>query len=148
MPIKSIRIKYYKSFKDCKVLLKDVNIIIGENGSGKSNFIEAIDYFYQNLTETHLSDTIFDENNRYSNFVRIGVSYDLSRLQAIAKSKRNMSEEGKDVPYLSFFEKILFFLLPTDGNISITYNLTFLVNNLLIEPISAFCTRQRRGLCK
>ena len=60
MPIKSIKIQYYKSFKDCKALLKDVNIIIGENGSGKSNFIEAIDYFYQNLTETHLSDTVFD----------------------------------------------------------------------------------------
>ena len=48
----------------------------------------------------------------------------------------------------AFFEKILFFLLPTDGNISITYNLTVLVNDLLIEPISAFCTSQRRGLCE
>lgn len=104
MPIKSIEIQYYKSFKECKALLKDVNIIIGENGSGKSNFIEAIDYFYQNLTETHLSDTIFDANNRYSNFVRIGVSYDLSHLEAIAKSKRNLSEEGKNVPYLSFLK--------------------------------------------
>lgn len=107
MPIKSIKIQYYKSFKDCKALLKDVNIIIGENGSGKSNFIEAIDYFYQNLTETHLSDTVFDANNRYSNCIRIGVSYDLSHLQAIAKNKRKLSEEGKNVPYLSFFEKIL-----------------------------------------
>lgn len=107
MPIKSIKIQYYKSFKDCKALLKDVNIIIGENGSGKSNFIEAIDYFYQNLTETHLSYTVFDANNRYSNCIRIGVSYDLSHLQAIAKNKRKLSEEGKNVPYLSFFEKIL-----------------------------------------
>ena len=107
MPIRSIKIQYYKSFKDCKALLKDVNIIIGENGSGKSNFIEAIDYFYQNLTETHLSDTVFDANNRYSNFIRIGVSYDLSHLQAIAKNKRKLSGEGKNVPYLSFFEKIL-----------------------------------------
>lgn len=107
MPIKSIKIQYYKSFKDCKALLKDVNIIIGENGSGKSNFIEAIDYFYQNLTETHLSDTVFDANNRYSNCIRIGVSYDLSHLHAIAKNKRKLSEEGKNVPYLSFFEKIL-----------------------------------------
>ena len=38
--------------------------------------------------------------------------------------------------------------LSTDGNISITYNLTVLVNDLLIEPISAFRTRQRRCLCK
>ena len=40
--ITDIQINNYKSFSDFKLSLNSLNIIIGSNGSGKSNFIDAI----------------------------------------------------------------------------------------------------------
>ena len=40
--IKEIRIKNYKSINKLKLKLGRVNVLIGENGSGKSNILEAI----------------------------------------------------------------------------------------------------------
>lgn len=90
MSIRSIKIQYYKSIKDCCVPLQSNNIIVGENGVGKSNFLSAIHYFYANMTESHLQSDIFDENNPFSNFVRIQIEYDLSRFVRIAKTKSRL----------------------------------------------------------
>ena len=50
-----IEIKGYKSIKEAKVELKPINILIGANGSGKSNFISFFDFLNrvsnQNLRE-------------------------------------------------------------------------------------------------
>ncbi|AYL97828.1 AAA family ATPase [Mucilaginibacter celer] len=50
-----IEIKGYKSIREAKVELKPINILIGANGSGKSNFISFFDFLNrvgtQNLTE-------------------------------------------------------------------------------------------------
>lgn len=40
--IKSIHIQNYKSLKDCTVNLEQVNLLIGANNSGKSNFMKAV----------------------------------------------------------------------------------------------------------
>jgi predicted ATPase len=42
MAIKKIRVKNFKSFKDLELNLGKVNIFIGANGSGKSNFVDII----------------------------------------------------------------------------------------------------------
>lgn len=39
--IKKIRVKNFKSFKDVELSLGKVNILIGANGSGKSNFVRV-----------------------------------------------------------------------------------------------------------
>lgn len=106
MSIRSIKIQYYKSIKDCCVPLQSNNIIVGENGVGKSNFLSAIHYFYANMTESHLQSDIFDENNPFSNFVRIQIEYDLSRFVRIAKNKIKAASQGASSPYLSFYKKI------------------------------------------
>ena len=67
MPITRIIIKNYKSIKNCDISLSDLSLLIGENGTGKTSILEAINYFYQNLTESNASMAVFDENNRYSN---------------------------------------------------------------------------------
>lgn len=50
-----IEIKGYKSFKDLKLELKPINILIGANGSGKSNFLSFFEFlnrlYEQKLTE-------------------------------------------------------------------------------------------------
>ena len=39
-----IRIKGYKSIRELELKLKPINILIGSNGVGKTNIVEAIDY--------------------------------------------------------------------------------------------------------
>ena len=39
MSIKSIRIQNFKSIRDSGVELRPINMLIGANGAGKSNFI-------------------------------------------------------------------------------------------------------------
>ena len=78
MPLTRLIIKNYKSIKDCDISLSDLNVLIGGNGTGKTNLLDAISYFYRNLTETNPSNMVFDENNHYSNELRITLVYDLS----------------------------------------------------------------------
>ena len=50
-----IEIKGYKSIKEAKVEIAPINILIGANGSGKSNFISFFDFlnklYNRNLAE-------------------------------------------------------------------------------------------------
>lgn len=38
--LKKIEIKNFKSLKDCSIELRDFNVVIGQNASGKTNFVE------------------------------------------------------------------------------------------------------------
>jgi predicted ATPase len=42
-----IIIKGYKSIKDCELNLKDINVLIGSNGAGKSNFISVFELLHK-----------------------------------------------------------------------------------------------------
>lgn len=86
MPLTRLTIKNFKSIKYCDITLSDLNVLIGENGTGKTNLLDAISYFYYNLTGSNISTEIFDENNHYSNEVRISLTYDLSEFVKISKS--------------------------------------------------------------
>lgn len=48
MSLSRVIIKNYKSIKHCDVTLSGLNVLIGENGTGKTNLLEAINYFYNN----------------------------------------------------------------------------------------------------
>lgn len=63
MGIENIEIENYKSIKKCKLNLKQLNALIGENGCGKTNIISAIRYFYSNLISENNDEEIFDKNN-------------------------------------------------------------------------------------
>ena len=45
MGLKEVRIKNYKSIRDYRLILKQMNLLLGENGSGKTNILSAIIYF-------------------------------------------------------------------------------------------------------
>ncbi|NTV46851.1 MAG: AAA family ATPase, partial [Chlorobiales bacterium] len=40
MPIKSIRVSNFKSFKELELPLNHFNVLIGANAAGKSNFLQ------------------------------------------------------------------------------------------------------------
>lgn len=42
--IRSLHIKNFKSVHDCEIALGRINVFIGENGSGKTNILEALGY--------------------------------------------------------------------------------------------------------
>ena len=44
MPLTRLIIKNYKSIKNCDISLEKLNVLIGENGSGKTTILDAINY--------------------------------------------------------------------------------------------------------
>jgi len=44
IPIKTIKAKNFKSFKDIEINLSDFNVIIGPNSAGKSNFLSILQF--------------------------------------------------------------------------------------------------------
>lgn len=89
LPVTHIRIENYKSIKRCDIDLNNTTVLIGANGTGKTNILEAIHYFYSNLTENNISESIFDANNRFSNEVKVTLTFDLSNFVIISKTKTN-----------------------------------------------------------
>ena len=113
MPLSRVIIKNYKSIKHCDVTLSELNVLIGENGTGKTNLLEAINYFYNNLTDNNVHTDIFDENNRYSNEVRITLVYDFTEILKITKSNTDemkffdRAEEGISDKFWPYYQKII-----------------------------------------
>ncbi|EMS71253.1 retron Eco8 family effector endonuclease [Ruminiclostridium cellobioparum] len=114
MSILRVQIENYKSIKKCSLSLSDINILIGENGSGKTNVISAIKYFYDNLLIPCNDESIFDVNNKYSNCIKISITYNLYNLQKRCKQQLSANKS----PHLSYFQKIV--NMGTKGLITIT----------------------------
>lgn len=52
MKIKKIKIENFRSIKKAEFELADFSIFVGQNNSGKTNFFEAIEYFYNGVTKS------------------------------------------------------------------------------------------------
>ncbi|NAO95241.1 AAA family ATPase [Halomonas sp. MG34] len=68
MIIKKISIKNFRSVESCKIDIKDINIFAGCNDSGKSNFLKALNLFFNNKTD---HDTQFDFKNDFCHFAKV-----------------------------------------------------------------------------
>jgi predicted ATPase len=55
--LRRVRIKGYKSIAFCDVPLHPLTILVGRNGSGKSNFLDAL-AFLRDVMDTNLSDAV------------------------------------------------------------------------------------------
>ena len=77
---------------------------MGKIGCGKTNIISAIKYFYDNLIGKNSDNiSIFDRNNKFSNKIKIGITYSFKEFKKIYYSQlRN----GKD-EYISYYNKII-----------------------------------------
>lgn len=101
MGIETIKIENYKSIKKCYLNLSQLNALIGENGCGKTNILEAIKYFYYNLIAESIDNDIYDKNNIFSKTVKIGIQYDCTELRKIIVNKRKTQKEE------DYYRKIL-----------------------------------------
>lgn len=50
MKIHKVKIQNFRSIESCEILFTDFNIIVGQNNTGKTNFFEAVDWFYTGTT--------------------------------------------------------------------------------------------------
>lgn len=113
VPLTRLIIRNFKSIKDCDISLSELNVLIGENGTGKTNLLDAISYFYRNLISSNISTKIFDENNHYSNEVRISLIYDLAEFVKISKSNTEVIPDfGEEEPeeksrYSGYYKAII-----------------------------------------
>jgi len=99
-----IDIENYKSIKKCSINMNELNLIIGENGCGKTNIISALKYFYDNLIARKDNDTsIFDRNNKFSNEIKIGITYSFKEFKKIYQNQMNKGKKE----YQKYYQKIL-----------------------------------------
>ncbi|AEY65235.1 retron Eco8 family effector endonuclease [Clostridium sp. BNL1100] len=107
MGIAKIEISNYKSIKKCSLDITDINLLIGENGCGKSSILSAVKFFMQNLgsdEEINECGNIFDMNNPFSNCVKISIYFDMSKFRLIA-SNQLLKNDAKR--YRSYYLKIM-----------------------------------------
>ena len=114
MGLETIYIKNYKCIRDFKIHLKNMNVLLGENGSGKTNVLSAISYFYSNMISQNISQEIFDENNNLNDQVEITMVYDMTKLLIRSRANR---KEGK-LTYQNYYNMIEKMAL--DNKISLT----------------------------
>lgn len=75
--IKKIRISNFKSFKESEIELRNLNILIGGNASGKSNFIQIFKFLH-NAVKENLQTAIKQEGGiHYVKNINIGFSEDV-----------------------------------------------------------------------
>ena len=125
MPLTRVSIENYKSIRHCDISVSELSILIGENGTGKTSILEAMLYFYNNLTESCASNDVFDENNRFSNEVRITLFFDFSEFVKISKSNSDepdlFGEQGEQsesqIKYSGYYKTILSIAAKTPNHI-------------------------------
>jgi predicted ATPase len=66
-----VRIRGYKSIPYCDVILQPLTILVGRNGAGKSNFLDAL-MFLRDLMERRATDAVYERKGWRSIHCRTG----------------------------------------------------------------------------
>jgi len=78
-------------------------LFLAKIGCGKTNIVSALKYFYDNLIGKNNNVNIFDRNNKFSNKIKIGITYSFKEFKKIYY---NQSRNGnKD--YVPYYNKIM-----------------------------------------
>ena len=109
MAIKTIEISGYRSIAHIVLNMDNITAFIGRNGSGKSNILSALNYFYRNLTGIYDEVNIFDTTNSLRNEICIKITYDMRQILRIVQ--RNLKsaageEKGISKEYETYYQKI------------------------------------------
>lgn len=91
MSIHRVEINNFKSLSNLKIDIQSLNCLIGENGVGKTNILNALKYYYENMLEVNISNRNFDNKNIYNDKLVISITYDLSRIERIVRSNHDIT---------------------------------------------------------
>lgn len=110
--INRISIQHFKSLDNiCIDLTNNSNEIIcllGKNGSGKTNILKAIAYYFKYIGRLFSEENIVDGNNPYIQKCVISISFNLSLLSAKAKQNEQLNKR---------FERIRHFIIQMTDNV-------------------------------
>ncbi|MBO0934034.1 AAA family ATPase [Fibrella aquatilis] len=76
--LKRVSIQNFKSLKDVTLDLQKVNLLIGPNNSGKTNFLKALEFFNKNVLQNSsisLEQILNDSFMRSSSYVSLELTY-------------------------------------------------------------------------
>lgn len=107
MNIKSFYVEGFRSLKDVTVKLKPLNILIGPNAGGKSNFISAMELFHDAVSG-NLNDSIIKKHggmipilwNNETNDIKFTSITRTYRRAKISKSNKKFIRHDYEVEYL------------------------------------------------
>lgn len=111
MALMTVKINGFKSLNNLEINLISNNFFIGENGVGKSNILDAIEYFYKNLSTNSQLNNIFDKNNYKNNEMMIELEFSPKKVELV--NNVNKSEQGK------YLDKILSLKDPKSNTIKV-----------------------------
>ncbi len=78
MKLKNLSVKNFKSFKEINVVLKDFNVVIGANASGKSNFVQVFK-FLRDIMNLGLENAVSIQGDiEYLTNLKVGRGEELS----------------------------------------------------------------------
>lgn len=97
MSITRIKINNFKSLKEINLDIKEFNCLIGKNGVGKTNILNAIKYFYDNLIETNISMNNFDKVNAYNDKLEISLTFNFNDILNNMNSSSDFYKKVKDL---------------------------------------------------
>jgi predicted ATPase len=166
-PITRIVIKGFKSIKECDLDLKNINVLIGANGAGKSNFIsvfELLDYVLANELPYYGNkkgaDTIFHNGVKVTKSIKLETHYkwychscelEMSDINSIFSIKNDMvSSKGFFGAPSDFYEKHPWasYHFNDTGSSALLKMSSSLSNNVMLLPdasnLSAFLFRLQK----
>lgn len=120
MSLTHVKIENYKSIKNCEMNINNITTLVGQNGTGKSNILNAINYFYNNLINNNINNNIFDDENKYSNQVKISLTFDLSDFVNLQDTNKYVDQKTPFIKHL----KELILLSKDNQNHHITVQLS------------------------
>ncbi|MCK5719103.1 MAG: AAA family ATPase [Thiomargarita sp.] len=132
LAIKSFRIKNFKAIKDSGLIeLKPLTVLIGNNGAGKSSFIEGLE-IYHAVMKKGLTTII----NRWQNFKQIDnqINYQSEAIEQTIDNRNSIALElGQDIDKLMTFRSNIDITLETENKPIIHNEMLFFDNELIVE---------------
>lgn len=93
MGILKIKYENVRSIKNSFLTLSELNILLGRNGSGKTNLQRYLNYFYENLIGNSINTDIFDKENPYNDYAKISIQYDLKSFIEMGNLEQEMFQQ-------------------------------------------------------
>ncbi|MCH8568890.1 MAG: ATP-binding protein [Balneolales bacterium] len=92
MKISTITIKNFRSIKEATFKTSDFNIFVGQNNCGKTNFFEAVEFFYNGLSR---SSNVIEMKYRKKNDLIFSVEIEFTGVKHGLEKMRNETNQTK-----------------------------------------------------
>ncbi len=129
MKIKRISIENFRSIKKAEFLASDFNIYVGQNNCGKTNFFEAIEFFFNGAGKTKVDDLKFKRVE--TNEIIVEVEF-IGAIEG-ANQMQNLTNKTKIQNALSGSDAVVFRRVS-----SYPKKRTMMVNGVEVQPGTGF----------